>query len=417
MLTATQGIEIAQGIGTHLRFARERAGLSQAEAATFAGVPREVISYWENDRRVPGLAQLTRLADAYGVATSVLLGSDHEPSSSEDHAPIFRGLTGITSHGRVAVRRWLRFLNEWADLLEDAGETLPGRSLPPVRGWREPQAITDSRRAPRLAEEVRSNYDLGEDAIPDLLAFLEQQRILVYRVALDPIRDGEGVSGIFYNHPRLGYTILVNTHTTPGRQTFTLAHELAHALFHYQERGLVSRTRDTDRKERFADAFAAHFLVPGERLHELVETGPDGSVSLYDVVRLNRYFRVSYATMLNRLRNEGLLSDKQYRDFKGVSPASLARQLGLDCNEYTVTPARQGVSLATYPPSVLERVRQLIHGEVLTPSGAAELLQIPVEEILSNLLPLPEASTDEIREFAELPEPNAPRSRRKPAAA
>lgn len=287
-----------------------------------------------------------------------------------------------------------------------------------MRAWREPQAITDSRRAPRLAEEVRSHYDLGEDAIPDLLAFLDQQRILVYRAALDPIGDGEGVSGIFYNHPRLGYTILVNTQTTPGRQTFTLAHELAHALFHYQERGVVSRARDADSKERFADAFAAHFLVPGERLHELMATGPDGSISPYDVVRLHRYFRVSYATMLNRLRNEGLLSDGQYQAFKDVSPTSLARQLGLDCSEYTSAVDRPGVSLATYPPSVLERVRQFVHEGELTPSGAADLLQVPVEEINSELLrPFPRATTEETREFAELPEPNAPRSRRKPAAA
>lgn len=404
-------------IGLRLRQAREQAGISQADAAVAAGVAREVISYWENDRRVPSFAQLSRLADAYGVSTRALLDPDSEPAASEEHGMLFRHLASQSPGGRVSVGRWLRFLDDWANLLEETGEVLPGRRAAPVRAWRESQAITDSRRALRLAEEVRRHYDLGEDAIPDLLAFLDQQRTLVYRVALDPIGDGEGVSGIFYNHPRLGYTILVNTQTTPGRQTFTLAHEFAHALFHYQERGLVSRTRDTDRKERFADAFAAHFLVPGERLHELVATGPDGGISPYDVVRLLRYFRVSYATLLNRLRNEGLLSDEQYQAFKDVSPTSLARQLGLDCSEYSSTQAKQGVSLATYPPSVLERVRQFIHEEALTPSGAADLLQVPVEEILSNLLPLPGASSEEVREFAELPVPNAPRSRRKPAAA
>jgi Zn-dependent peptidase ImmA (M78 family)/DNA-binding XRE family transcriptional regulator len=416
-LAATQKVELIQGSGEHLRRARERVGLRQAEVAAVAGVAREVISYWENDRRVPSVAQLTRLADAYGISINALLDPDSGTAASADQGLLFGNLASQSPGGRATVGRWLRFLDEWADLLEEANDSLPGRSTPPVRAWREPQAITDSRRAPRLAEEVRSHYDLGEDAIPDLLAFLDQQRILVYRVALDPIGDGEGVSGIFYNHPRLGYAILVNTQTTPGRQTFTLAHELAHALFHYQERGLVSRTRDADRKERFADAFAAHFLVPGERLHELVATGPDGSISPYDVVRLHRYFRVSYATLLNRLRNEGLLSDQQYQAFKDVSPTSLARQLGLDCSEYISMQARQGVSLATYPPSVLERVRQFIHEEALTPAGAADLLQVPVEEILSDLLPLPQASREETREFAELPEPNAPRSRRKSAAA
>ncbi len=413
-----QDAAMVRSLGANLRLARERVGLSQADAARAAGVLREIISYWENDRRVPGFAQLTRLADAYGVSTSVLLDPEQGQTAAEEQGLLFRNLASQSPGGRASVGHWLRFLDDWADLLEEVGEELPGRCAAPVRGWREPQAITDSRRAPRLAEEVRGHYDLGEDAIPDLLAFLDQQRILVYRVALDPIGDGEGVSGIFYNHPRLGSTVLVNTHTTPGRQTFTLAHEFAHALFHCQERGLVSRTRDTDRKERFADAFAAHFLAPGGRLHELVAGSPDGGVSPYEIVRLHRYFRVSYATMLNRLRNEGLLSDQQYQDLKRVSPVSLARQLGWDCSDYMLTQTRQNVSLATYPPSVLERVRQFIHEEELTPAGAADLLQVPAEEILADLLqPFPQATPEEEREFAELPEPNAPRSRRKPAAA
>lgn len=407
-----------QSLGTNLRLARERAGLSQAEAAEAVGIPREMISYWENERRVPGIAQLALLADVYGVVTEALIGLAGSPGSPDEHLVILRQLGGLSPRARTMVQCWLRFLDDWANLLEESGEKLPGRRVAPVRGWREPQAITDSRRAPRLAEEVRGHYGLGEDAIPDLLAFLDQQHILVYRVALDPIGDGEGVSGIFYNHSRLGYTILVNTHTTPGRQTFTLAQEFAHALFHYQERGLVSRAQVTDRKERFADAFAAHFLVPGQRLHELVAAGPDESVNPYDVVRLHRYFRVSYATLLNRLRNEGLLSDQQYQAFKDVSPTSLARQLGLDCSEYTSTPGKSGVSLAAYSPSVLERVRQFVHDDELTPSGAADLLQVPVEEIVIDLLqPFPHATPEETREFAELPEPNAPRSRRKPAAA
>lgn len=404
-------------LGGRLRQARELAGFTQYEVANAAGVAREVISYWENDRRIPSYAQLIRLAEAVGVSVDYLLGTEEEPEAAEEHVLVYRGLASQSPQAKATVRRWLAFLDEWADLLTECGETLPGRRVSPKREWRAPQAITDSRLAPKLAWSVRNHYGLGEDAIPDLLAFLDQQGVLVYRAALDPIGDGEGVSGIFYNHPRLGYTILVNTCTTPGRQTFTLAHEFAHALFHYQERGLVSRTRDTDRKERFADAFAAHLLVPGEKLRELVDQDPDGGaagegLSPFDVLRLHRYFRVSYATMLNRLRCEGILSQERYDIYRGYSPSALARNLGLDCTEYCPPKGDEGVTLGTYPPSVLERVHRLVQGDELSPAGAADLLRVSQEEILGELLAFASAKDEEEREFVELPDPPAPRTKR-----
>lgn len=409
------------GFGSRLRYARELAGFNQYEAAGMAGVVREMISYWENDRRIPSYAHLVRLAEAYGVSVDYLLGIEAEPVAAEEHVLLYRGLASQSPQAKTAVRRWLAFLDEWADLLAECGSTLPGREISPLREWRSPQAITDSRLAPRLAASVRAHYALGEDAIPDLLAFLDQQGVLVYRAALDEIGDGEGVSGLFYNHPRLGFTILVNTSTTPGRQTFTLAHEYAHALFHYQERGLVSRTRDPDRKERFADAFAAHFLVPGEKLRQLAgkdsENGSgDEPLSPLDVVRLHRYFRVSYATMLNRLRGEGLLSQNDYEVYRGYSPGALARSLGLDSTEYFLPREDDGVSLGAYPPSVLERVQRMIRDGDLTPTGAADLLHVSQEEILEELLRFASASNDERQEFNELPTPAAPRAKRGAAA-
>jgi Zn-dependent peptidase ImmA (M78 family)/transcriptional regulator with XRE-family HTH domain len=402
----------ALGLGARLRQARELADYNQQEIAEVLGVVREVVSYWENDRRVPSFAQLARLAEAYGVTTGSLLGTEPPPVASEEHELVYRGLRHQPPRTKAAIGRWLAFLDDWADLLTTCGVKLPGRSIAPKRAWRAAEAIRDSRLAPRLAHEVREHYGLGSDAIPDLLAFLDREKILVYRVGLDPIGDGAGVSGVTYNHPRLGTSILVNTVTTPGRQTFTLAHEFAHALFHAQERGLVSRAGAPDRLERFADAFAAHFLVPGDALRKRVAQLPYQKVaSAFDVIDLHRFFRVSYATMLNRLRGEGLLSPEQYEEYRGYSPSHLASRLGLACDDYF--PSSQGPatsSLGCYPTSVLDRVDTLVRDRQLSPAAAADLLQVPLEEILGELLARPEdATAAERQEFRELPEPTVVR--------
>lgn len=399
------------GLGERLRQAREWAGFSQQDAAEVTGIAREVISYWETDRRVPGLGQLTRLAATYGTTAAYLLGHAPAPSQAEEHARLYRAVDARAPRTRAEVQRWLAFLDAWAGLREEGGEELPGRGKPP-RPWLAPHAITDSRRAARLASEVREHFHLGLDAIPDLVAFLDQHDVLVYRVALDPIDAPGTVSGIFYNHPQLGYCILVNTNTTPGRQTFTLAHEYAHALFHYQETGLVSRAGAAVRTETFADAFAAHFLVPAESLRALVTRRGERMIeSPYDVVRLQQYFRVSYAMLLNRLFTEGLLTAEQYAAYQTYSPTALARQLGLDTRQYDRPVAPHAATLARYPPSVLERARSLIEHDALSPSSTASLLGVSLEAIHEQLLVAPPAAdADERREFAELPPPRPPKA-------
>jgi Zn-dependent peptidase ImmA (M78 family) len=128
--------------------------------------------------------------------------------------------------------------------------------------------------------------------LPNLYALLDEREVLVYRAAMGRLdREPESISGAFYNHPELGYCILVNTDTAPGRQSFTLAHEWAHALFHYAKGGIICRSKDTDPLERFADAFAASFLVPGKELRRLASE----FMNPLEALKLAQYFSVSYA--------------------------------------------------------------------------------------------------------------------------
>ena len=389
-------------IGVRLRQARGWAGFSQQDAADALGIPRELISYWENGRRLPGYAQVRRLATLYGTSASYLIGEASSSKQSDEHALIYRDLPTQAPRTRAATRQWLAFLEDWADLREEAGDRLPGQWSPPEQAWRQPRPITDSRRAPGLADDVRRHYRLGADAIPDLVAFLDAWGILVYRIPLDPLDQG-GISGAFYNHPRLGACILVNTTTTPGRQTFTLAHEFAHALFHYQETGLVSRAHVRDRRERFADVFASHFLVPSGTLFDLIEHV--GDVGPLEILQLQRYFRVSYAMLLYRLLSEGILSQEEYDEYRGYSPSYLASILGLSAADYLIKQSEPEVGIESYSVSVLSRVRAFVEADELSPPAAASLLDISQEELATRLLAPPQPATgSEVDEFSELPE-------------
>jgi transcriptional regulator with XRE-family HTH domain len=391
------------GLGERLKERRVVVRYTQGEVARAIGVPRELISYWENEARMPGLGQLEELARLYRVNTPFLLGEE-ELDEKREREVLFRGLAG-GPEVRLELERWLDFLDNWAGLLEDLRETetLSGPEKPP-KELRDLVQVTDARRAPTAAARAREAYGIGQGAMPDLYAFLDEWGTLVYRAGLGSInRPGGGVSGAFYNHPRLGYCVLVNSDTTPGRQAFTLAHEFAHALFHYPSGGLVSWRGYGDPRERFADSFAAHFLVPTKQLKELAEDekqrgGPDA----YEALQLASYFRVSYATLLYRLLEEKVIEKEYYEWLKGYSPSQMAWHLGMDPDEFNL-PDHEALHLDRYPVSVIEMVKRAVHGDELTPSQAASLLDVDVHTLQQRISEPPAATEEEKREYDEQP--------------
>jgi transcriptional regulator with XRE-family HTH domain len=60
-------------LGTELRKAREKAGLSQEEAAFAAAIDRAYLSQLENDHKSPTVDTLLRVCEAVGVRASAIL--------------------------------------------------------------------------------------------------------------------------------------------------------------------------------------------------------------------------------------------------------------------------------------------------------------------------------------------------------
>jgi Zn-dependent peptidase ImmA (M78 family)/DNA-binding XRE family transcriptional regulator len=368
---------------SRLQVARERAALTQAAVANALGVPREMVSYWETGDRQPSLARLKKLARLYRVNPGYLLGEeDLDERTGRD--VLYRSLDARPDgHARVRLEidGWLDFLDGWADFLENSGhgDLLSGARKPPKpldEGY-----VDDVRRASRLAANVREHYDLGLDPLPDLGAFLDEIDVLVYRTSLGSstwgFADNDGVSGAFFNHPRVGWSILVNTSVSTGRQTFTLAHEFAHALYHYEAGGVISREDDearADPKERFANAFAAHFLVPGKRLRTLVDHyGGRDELAPPLAAKLASYFGVSYSMLLYRLLGERLITAEERKEFSRHSVQSMVQRLNIS-DEPFLAPKHATAGVDRFPFSVLEIVRREIEDGNLSPSQAANLL-------------------------------------------
>ncbi|GAB1447500.1 MAG: helix-turn-helix domain-containing protein [Bacteroidetes bacterium] len=66
-------MKIVEVIGRNIRLFRERMGISQDELASYLGVNRVMVSYYETGEREAPVEVLNRLADLFGIDLADLL--------------------------------------------------------------------------------------------------------------------------------------------------------------------------------------------------------------------------------------------------------------------------------------------------------------------------------------------------------
>jgi Zn-dependent peptidase ImmA (M78 family) len=128
-------------------------------------------------------------------------------------------------------------------------------------------------------------------------------RDLGIRVFFADFKDEDDkISGFFFAEKN---EIYVNKHEYPQRQTFTVAHELGHKFLHedwlksYNYQVLLREPTPSiakDPKEKEADAFAAHLLVPKSML--------DQYHKFASIEELAKLFMVSIPVIRLRLKFE-----------------------------------------------------------------------------------------------------------------
>ena len=105
--------------------------------------------------------------------------------------------------------------------------------------------------------------------------------------------------------------VLINSNSTRGRQHFTFAHELYHLYFDKKPTphmcGVVSTV-----EEKNADLFASSLLLPREGVYAMISNEEilNHKISLATVLRIEQMFQVSRSTLLIRLKNIGIISDR-----------------------------------------------------------------------------------------------------------
>ena len=363
-----ESIDMA-GLAERLIAARKAANITQELAAGHLGVSRPTFIGIEKGTRRPRPDELVKLAELYKEPLNKLLRSDRRPQQLRPH---LRSVIELNSTGQpeleAAIAQLIGYIDDYM-FLERMVDANPVAHFPPP--IRIPLGSIE-RFAEHCAQEERARLNLGaHQPIYTPRKVLEEAGVHIFVEKLD-----SKLAGLYVFVPDFGYCILINRAHPKERRRWTIAHEYGHFLTERDKPG-VDYLRPMQRKsesERFADSFAAAFLMPEagvqRRFYEEVERTGDFKVA--DLCRMADYFAVSLIAMSLRLESIGLIPRGSWDKISEsrVAVRALQKEAGIESSY-------DHDSVDPYPQRYKLLAVQAFQDEKITEGQLANLLRCP----------------------------------------
>ena len=273
-----------------LKRAREAAGLSLRALAEQTGVSYAAIKKYEDGVNTPDSSQLLKLAKALRVRSEYFF----RPFDIQLEGIEYRKRANTT---QKLVKRIHANVLEQAERWHELANLYPQFPLQPFALPDDlPVSITHMDEIEHIAAQVRSDWKLGENPIPDLVDVLETQGILVIFTPLENEEKFDGLAAHIGKQP----VIVVSQSWAGDRQRFTLAHELGHLLLH----GRLAAGLD---EEKACHRFAGALLLPATAIRQ--QLGQQRRmIEWQELYLLKHEFGLSMASCLFRALNTDIIS-------------------------------------------------------------------------------------------------------------
>jgi len=217
------------------------------------------------------------------------------------------------------------------------------------------------------------------EPIHDLCGLLEHAGIKIYPLSC----ASEGFFGLSIAEEDGGPAIVVNVweRITVERHIFSAAHELGHLMLH-RDTYSVDQTEENKEQEQEADLFAGRFLLPDQGFRR--EWNDAAGLHWVDrVFKVKRIFRVSYKTVLTRLKEYGLADDSIWKKFNLAYQSRFKRTLAFKEEPLGIEPSEpyRLQPFDFYEDRISRLTRLAVEEDKISLSRGAEILRIGVEEM------------------------------------
>jgi len=324
--------------------ARAAAGLSMQELASQIGISANMIKKYEHGSSMPSSSTLIRLAKALGVKseyffrpTTIELGKiQYRKQASLSKALLHKIEADVIDQAE----RWLELKNLWPNFPIASPNINLRKSI--IQTYEEVEAV---------AEDVRNQWALGEQAIPNLSSLLESHGFIVIMSNIETTGKCDGLQAVLNETP-----ILVCQKEGDGaRQRFTLAHELGHFI--------LSNHIDEKLDEEIAcHRFAQALLLPLETVK--TELGSNRhSLEIAELYHIKQRYGISMQACARRAFYTHIISETTYTKI---------------CREFSAKGWRKQEPGSIYPIERTTLFTQLVYRAlaegIITEAKAAELL-------------------------------------------
>lgn len=338
-------------LGERIQRARKALGLSLRDLGERIALSHAAVKKYEDNQVTPSSDVLIKLAKALHVKVEYFFRAERFTLENIHYR----------KHADTPERHLQEIAASILDQIERRVELESMFPSPPVSRFsiQQPTKLLDDIDAVEaLADQVRTQWGLGFDPIPDLIDIFEERGIKVFAIDNDRYPKIDGLYAEVKKMP----VIVVGDRRPGDRQRFTMAHELGHLL-------LDQRLADGLDLESFCNRFAGAFLLPKKSLIRVLGEHRN-SIEPRELSLLKQEYGISMTSILHRAEEIGIISNKLYRQLRAEFD-----ERGWTKHE----PGRQ------YPKEITHIFEQMIfHAlaeEYIGESKAAELMNMPLESL------------------------------------
>lgn len=285
-------------VGNRIKSARLLAGLSLRELANALDgiVSHNAISKYEKGEMMPDSKVLIALSKALEVKTDYFL----RPQTVEISNIEFRKKSSLTVKKTNSIKENIKDnIERYIEL--ETFLNFENTFINPIKDV----VIDNSKDVENAVEQLLHQWDLGINALPNVIEILEDKDIKV--VEIDADEKFDGLSGWANNAIPV---IVINKNFTVERKRFTALHELGHLLLS------INSEKFTHKEvEKFCNIFAGAMLLPKETLfNELGEKR--NSIAINELIYIKESYGISIQAIMARARGLDVISNDRYINFR-----------------------------------------------------------------------------------------------------
>jgi len=284
-------------IGNRIKSARMLAGLSLRELATLLDgiISHTAINKYEKGEMMPDSKVLIALSKVLGVKTDYFL----RPQTVEISNIEFRKRSNLAVKKANAIKENIKdSIERYIEL--ESFLNIENSFQNPIKEM----AIEKEEDVEDLVESLLHKWDLGINAIPNVIDLLESKEVKVVEIKADEKFDG--LSG--WANQKIP-VIVINSSFSVERKRFTALHELGHLVLN------LNNGFEHKDIEKICHRFAGAMLLPKETLYNQLGERRN-SISINELVFIKESYGISIQAIMARAKTLNIISKDYYIKFR-----------------------------------------------------------------------------------------------------